>query len=287
MSDVSQPITIQVCVQRAQELEHSESARLDVELLLASVLERDRAYLYTWPEKVLTEAQVSAFEALLTARKDGRPVAHLLGEREFWGLPLAVDDSTLIPRPDTETLVEAVLALDLPDKAQVLDLGTGTGAIALALASEQPQWSVTAVDFSAAAVALAERNRQNLALTNVGIMVSNWFSQLQCRQFHLIVSNPPYIDENDPHLARGDVRFEPLSALVAENKGLADLQHIVETAREHLLPGGRLLLEHGYTQGEAVRGLLLEAGYQDIETLTDFGSNDRVTCGRYPGKPFS
>lgn len=280
------PVSIQGCLQRAQDLPHSESARLDVELLLASVLVCDRTYLYTWPEKRLTEAQLADFESLLAARQQGRPVAHLLGEREFWGLPLSVDDSTLIPRPDTETLVEAALSLSatLPKQAQVLDLGTGTGAIALALASEQPTWSVVAVDFSEAAVSLAERNRQVLTLNNVDIMVSDWFSQLQCRQFHLIVSNPPYIDENDPHLSQGDVRFEPLSALVASDHGFADIQHIVQSGREHLWPNGWLLLEHGYTQGESVRALLQQAGYEDIETLKDFGNNDRVTLGRYSGQ---
>lgn len=282
MTDVSQPMTIQQCLLRARELPDSDSARLDVELLLASVLERDRSYLYTWPEKILTEPQLSAFEALLMARQKGQPVAHLLGEREFWGLPLAVNDSTLIPRPDTETLVESVLDLGLPDNARVLDLGTGTGAIALALASEYPEWAVVAVDFSSAAVSLAERNRQTLALDNVEIFASDWFSQLTDRRFHLIVSNPPYIDEDDPHLSQGDVRFEPLSALVAKNQGLADLQHIIEAGRDHLLPGGWLFLEHGYTQGGAVRGLMEQAGYEGVETLRDFGDNDRVTRGRSP-----
>lgn len=282
MTDVSQPMTIQQCLQRARELPDSDSARLDVELLLASVLERDRSYLYTWPEKVLTAAQFSAFEALLNSRQEGKPVAHLLGEREFWGLPLAVNDSTLIPRPDTEILVESVLDLELPGNAKVLDLGTGTGAIALALASEHPEWAVVAVDFSSAAVALAERNRRALALANAEIFTSDWFSQLAGRRFHLIVSNPPYIDEDDPHLSQGDVRFEPLSALVAKNQGLADLQHIIETGRHHLLSGGWLFLEHGYTQGESVRSLMRQAGYENVETLRDFGNNDRVTRGRSP-----
>lgn len=275
-------ITVQACLQRSAELPGSDTPRLDLELLLAHVLVKDRTWLYTWPEKELTREQVAAFEALLDERKRGRPVAHLLGQREFWGLPLAVDDSTLIPRPDTETLVEAALALDLPEDARVLDLGTGTGAIALALANEQPRWQVTAVDFSPAAVALAERNRQTLGLANVQIRQSDWFAAVSARDFHLIVSNPPYIDAEDPNLAEGDVRFEPLSALVAGQQGLADIDHLIHAAREHLLPGGWLLLEHGYTQGEAVRALLQQAGYQAVSTHRDFGDNERISGGQRP-----
>lgn len=275
-------INVQTCLQRSAELPGSDSPRLDIELLLAHVLGKDRTWLYTWPEKVLTEIQAAAFEALLEERKRGRPVAHLLGQREFWGLPLAVDNSTLIPRPDTETLVEAALALDLPDAARVLDLGTGTGAIALALAGEQPRWRITAVDFSPAAVALAERNCKALELVNVEVRQSDWFAAVSERDFHLIVSNPPYIDAEDPHLAEGDVRFEPLSALVAAQQGLADIDHIIHRAREHLLPGGWLLLEHGYTQGEAVRTLLQRAGYQAVSTHRDFGDNERISGGQRP-----
>lgn len=272
-------MTVQACLHRAAELSGSDSPRLDLELLLAHVLERDRTWLYTWPEKTLTPAQQVAFDALLAARKLGRPVAHLLGQREFWGLALAVDDSTLIPRPDTETLVEAALALALPDTARVLDLGTGTGAIALALASEQPRWQVTAVDFSPAAVTLAERNRQTLGLPNVQVRQSDWFAQLELRDFDLIVSNPPYIDPLDPHLSQGDVRFEPLSALVAERQGLADIEHIIRVGQNYLQPGGWLLLEHGYDQGAAVRGLLEQAGYQWVRTGKDLGQNDRISGG--------
>lgn len=272
--------TVQTCLQRAAELTDSDSPRLDVELLLAQVLERDRTYLYTWPEKILTPAQQAAFETLLNERKQGRPVAHLLGQREFWGLPLAVDNSTLIPRPDTETLVEAALALSLAENARVLDLGTGTGAIALALATEQPGWQITAVDFSPAAVALAERNRKTLELHNVCIRQSDWFAQLEPGHFDLIVSNPPYIDADDPHLSQGDVRFEPLSALVAEQQGLADIAHIITAGCDYLRPGGWLLLEHGYTQGAAVRNLLQQAGYQAVTTHTDLGDNERISGGR-------
>lgn len=274
-------VTIQACMRRAQELIHSESARLDVELLLAHVFDRDRTFLYTWPEKCLTEDQQLQFEALLSERLKGKPVAHLLGRREFWGLMFEVDASTLIPRPDTETLVEAALALELPIEAQVMDLGTGTGAIGMALASEKPSWHILAVDQSLAAVSLAQRNQQNLNLPNVKVIQSDWFQGVDNTGYHLIVSNPPYIDASDPHLVEGDVRFEPLTALVAEDEGLADIRHILHQGQAYLLPAGWLLIEHGYRQGAAVYQLFSEFGYQNINTLQDFGYNDRVTLGQY------
>ncbi len=274
-------VTIQSCMRRAQELIHSESARLDVELLLAHVFNRDRTFLYTWPEKSLTEDQQLQFDALLSERLKGKPVAHLIGRREFWGLMFEVDTSTLIPRPDTETLVEAALQLELPIEAKVIDLGTGTGAIGMALASENPSWHVLAVDQSLAAVSLAKRNQQSLNLNNVTVSQSDWFQGIDNTGYHLIVSNPPYIDANDPHLVEGDVRFEPLTALVADDEGLADIRHILQQGRMFLLPQGWLLIEHGYRQGAAVHELFSQLDYQNINTLQDFGYNDRVTLGQY------
>lgn len=274
-------VTIQSCMRRAQELIHSESARLDVELLLAHVFNRDRTFLYTWPEKSLTEDQQLQFDALLSERLKGKPVAHLIGRREFWGLMFEVDASTLIPRPDTETLVEAALQLELPIEAKVIDLGTGTGAIGMALASEKPSWHVLAVDQSLAAVSLAKRNQQRLNLNNVTVSQSDWFQGIDNTGYHLIVSNPPYIDANDPHLVEGDVRFEPLTALVADDEGLADIRHILQQGRMFLLPQGWLLIEHGYRQGAAVHELFSQLDYQNINTLQDFGYNDRVTLGQY------
>ncbi len=274
-------VTIQSCMRRAQELIHSESARLDVELLLAHVFNRDRTFLYTWPEKSLTEDQQLQFDALLSERLKGKPVAHLIGRREFWGLMFEVDASTLIPRPDTETLVEAALQLELPIEAKVIDLGTGTGAIGMALASEKPSWHVLAVDQSLAAVSLAKRNQQSLNLNNVTVSQSDWFQGIDNTGYHLIVSNPPYIDANDPHLVEGDVRFEPLTALVADDEGLADIRHILQQGRMFLLPQGWLLIEHGYRQGAAVHELFSQLDYQNINTLQDFGYNDRVTLGQY------
>lgn len=260
-----------------------DTAALDAELLLASVLGKDRSYLRTWPEQTLTSEQANIFESYIAARKNGVPVAHLLGTQGFWALELEVNTHTLIPRPDTETLVEQALNLTLQDDAKVLDLGTGTGAIALALASEQPHWRLVAVDCVAEAVALARRNTERLALANVEILQSHWFEQVPDIGFDMIVSNPPYIDEQDPHLAEGDVRFEPSSALVAAHQGLADLAHIIEHAPAYLLPQGWLLLEHGYDQGAAVFELLEQAGYQEVKTVRDLAGNDRVSMGRRAG----
>lgn len=266
----------------ASELSNSESPRRDAEILLEHVTGKARTYLLAFGETLLTPEQEAQLAALLARRKTGEPVAHLTGEREFWSLPLYVSAATLIPRPDTECLVEQ--ALDrLPDgPCRILDLGTGTGAIALALASERPDCQVTAVDVMPDAVALAQRNLTRLGFSNVQINQSCWFSALAQHAFEMIVSNPPYIDEHDPHLSQGDVRFEPLTALVAANDGLADIEHIITTAREHLVPGGWLLLEHGWTQGAAVRALFSAAGYASVETCRDYGGNERLTLGKKP-----
>jgi release factor glutamine methyltransferase len=266
----------------ASELSTSESPRRDAEILLEHVTGKARTYLLAFGETLLTPEQEAQLAVLLARRKTGEPVAHLTGEREFWSLPLYVSAATLIPRPDTECLVEQALAR-LPDgPCRILDLGTGTGAIALALASERPDCQVTAVDVMPDAVALAQRNLARLGFSNVQINQSSWFSALAQHAFEMIVSNPPYIDEHDPHLSQGDVRFEPLTALVAANDGLADIEHIITTAREYLVPGGWLLLEHGWTQGAAVRALFSAAGYTSVETCRDYGGNERLTLGKKP-----
>jgi release factor glutamine methyltransferase len=263
------------------ELSESESPKRDAEILLEHVTGKSRTYLLAFGETLLTAEQEAQLAALLARRKTGEPVAHLVGEREFWSLPLYVSAATLIPRPDTECLVEQALAR-LPTAAcSILDLGTGTGAIALALATERPDCTVTAVDVMPDAVTLAQRNVERLGLGNVTVMQSSWFTALENRLFALIVSNPPYIDEHDPHLAQGDVRFEPLTALVAANEGLADLDHIVTASRQHLLPGGWLLVEHGWTQGNAVRALFTNAGYRAVATCRDYGGNERLTLGQW------
>lgn len=263
-----------------QQLADSESPAADSRALLCFVLQKNRTYLMTWPEQRLTEQQWQQLQQLVARRQQGHPVAHLTGEREFWSLPLAVNDSTLIPRPDTETLVEAALSLALPDDARVLDLGTGTGAIALALKSERPAWQITALDKQPAAVALAQHNAARLGLP-IQVLQSHWFDALpNAAGFDLIVSNPPYIDAHDPHLQQGDVRFEPHSALIAEQQGLADIAHIIEQGRCYLREHGWLLLEQGWQQAPAVVELLTEKGYKHINRWTDYGNVERVTGGQ-------
>lgn len=265
----------------AAELPDSPSPRLDAELLLAHVLGRPRSFLRTWPEHVPSAEQCAAFAELLARRRAGEPVAYLLGRQGFWSLDLEVSPDTLIPRPDTELLVETALQLAPATPLEVLDLGTGTGAIALALAAERPAWTVTGVDRVEAAVALAARNGERLGLRNARFEPSHWFSALGERRFGLIVSNPPYIAADDRHLSEGDVRFEPTSALVAGADGLDDIRHIIAEAPQHLLPGGWLLLEHGYDQAEAVRELLGTAGFSEVESRRDLGNHQRISLGRW------
>lgn len=263
-------------------LANSDSPLLDAQVLLAHVLGKETIYLMTWPERDITAEQKSEFEELVNKRINGVPVAHLTGTREFWSLPLKVNNSTLIPRPDTEILVEAALEI-CPENAHILDLGTGTGAIILALASELPKATCLGIDFSCEAVQLAAENARQLNICNVQFKQSNWFADVTGK-FDLIVSNPPYIDKNDHHLTQGDVRFEPLSALVAENEGLADIQLIAEQAGYFLKPGGALLIEHGFEQGASVREIFKNCRYAQIKTLKDYGGNERVTMGFY-GQP--
>ncbi len=256
-------------------------ARLDAEVLLADILGKPRSYLYAFGERPLTLPAQSVFERLITQRSAGVPVAHLVGYREFWSLRLAVNPHTLIPRPDTETLVEVALKRLAPmtgDTLRVLDLGTGTGAIALAIATERRDVHILATDFKAEAVELAEANRAQLAIHNVTVTRSDWFNGITGR-FHLIVSNPPYLEAADPHLNQGDLRYEPASALVAGADGLHSLHHIIAEAPRYLEPGGWLLLEHGWTQAAAVRAALDSAGFGAVETCQDLAGRDRVSGG--------
>ncbi len=269
--------------QAIERLRESESPRRDAEILLGHITGKTRTFIMAFDETVLTSAERAPLDTLLARRERGEPIAHLVGMREFWSLPLAVSPVTLIPRPDTECLVEQALARLPEEPCEILDLGTGTGAIALAIASERPDCRVTAVDFIADAVALAQQNAQTLGIDNVTILQSDWFSALAGRQFAMIVSNPPYIDEQDPHLSQGDVRFEPKTALVAADEGLADLAQIILEGRQALLSGGVMLLEHGWTQGDAVRQLFTDAGYLQAQTCKDYGNNDRLTLAIWPG----
>ncbi len=260
----------------------SDSPRLDAELLLLSRLGKPRSFLFTWPEHELAPALVTHLNGLLARREAGEPVAHLTGQREFWSLPLKVNATTLIPRPDTESLVEAALALGLPEDAEVVDLGTGTGAIALALKSEQPGWRITGVDRIADAAALARANSEALDLP-ITVHEGSWFEPLAGQRFDLVISNPPYIDPEDPHLDQGDVRFEPRSALTAEEHGLADIRYLARAAQSHLKPGGVLMVEHGWDQGAAVRSLFTEAGLERVTTGRDLGDRERFTLGFLAG----
>ncbi|CAH0129856.1 Release factor glutamine methyltransferase [Erwinia aphidicola] len=261
-------------------LSSSESPKRDAEILLAWVSGKSRAWLIAFDDAQLDDSQLAALESLLARRAAGEPVAYLIGEREFWSLPLSVSPDTLIPRPDSEVLVEQALSRLPADPCAILDLGTGTGAIALALASERADCQVTGVDRIAAAVALATHNGAKLNLPNARFLQSDWFSALNAQRFQLIVSNPPYIDAADHHLSQGDVRFEPASALVASDHGLADIKTIASTAANYLADNGWLLLEHGWQQGEAVRQILRENSFCQVETCQDYGGNDRVTLGQ-------
>lgn len=283
--------TIAHCLKKSAQLaDLSDSPRLDIEILLCHIFQKNRTYLFTWPEQELTAEQANTFNEFFARRLTGEPVAHIIGQREFWSLPFMVNNSTLIPRADTELLVEAVLGLcaddDSSQSRRLLDLGTGTGAIVLALAHEKKSWQCVGVDKELAAVELAEKNRVQLNLHNVKIQQSNWFSVLETEAsfnkalFDIIVSNPPYIDPSDEHLKEGDVRFEPLSALIADRNGLADLEFIIAHASQYLTENGWLLVEHGYDQGAAVRDLFEVNHFDQINTLRDFGGNERVTLGQ-------
>lgn len=276
------PLSCENLLRQAAEQIGGDSPRLDAELLLNHVTGLSRTSFRAWPEREVTAEQAAEFNSLVFERADGKPVAYLLGHQEFWSLPLLVSPSTLIPRPDTECLVEAALSLPLPAAARVLDLGTGTGAIALALASEQRDWQVIACDCVDEAVTLARSNARELGLS-IEVLQSFWFSGLAPGKFNLIVSNPPYIANTDHHLREGDVRFEPSSALVSGVDGLDDIRQIVEQAPDWLELGGWLLMEHGFDQACGVRSLLERRGFVAVESRKDYGDRDRMTLGRWAG----
>ncbi|MEE4175307.1 MAG: peptide chain release factor N(5)-glutamine methyltransferase [Xanthomonadales bacterium] len=259
------------------------SPRLEGELLLAHCLDVDRAYLYAHADDLADPTAVACFDKLVQRRADGEPVAYLTGEQEFWSLPLRVTPSVLIPRPETELLVELALArLPGDQDIRVADIGTGSGAIALAIASERPRAEVHAVDVSADALAVARENARRLALGNVIFHPGSWCTPL-AGDFDLVVSNPPYVRADDPHLGTGDLRFEPRAALTPGEDEYLAFRAIADGAAARLLPGGGLLFEHGFRQGEAVRSLLEEQGWKDVETFRDLAGLERVTAGRKPG----
>ncbi|HET8731777.1 MAG TPA: peptide chain release factor N(5)-glutamine methyltransferase [Moraxellaceae bacterium] len=263
-------------------LASSPSPRADADMLMQHVLGKDRTWIRLHEDDVLTATDRSQFETALARRECGEPVAYITGSRGFWTLDLAVDAATLVPRADTEILVEWATELLSPtSQVRVLDLGTGSGAIALAIAHERPGAIVTAVDASPAALDVARQNGARLDLS-VEFLVSDWFAALNGRRFDLVVANPPYIAEDDPHLGEGDLRFEPATALVAAEQGLRDLRCIISAAPMHLARGGWLLLEHGHDQGAAVRDLLNARGFMTVATRRDFGGNERISGGQWP-----
>ncbi len=261
-------------------LAQSDTAALDARLLLCYVTGQSQTWLLTWPDRTLTEEQQNQLQQVVERRRQGEPIAHITGVRDFWTLRLHVNKATLIPRPETELLVEKTLQLSLPDNARVLDLGTGTGAIALALASENPLWRVLAVDRIPAAVELAEKNARANGVNNVEVMQSHWFDDIAIQGFDVIVSNPPYVELTSPWLRQGDVRFEPDSALTAGEDGLDDIRQICQQAPGYLQPGGWLLIEHGYQQGQAVATIFASTGFTNIATYKDLAGQDRITIGQ-------
>ncbi|MBT8134403.1 MAG: peptide chain release factor N(5)-glutamine methyltransferase [Gammaproteobacteria bacterium] len=259
----------------------SPSAMLDSQVLLTHVLQCNSAHLVAWPEKTLSETQLADYLELLERRQQGVPVAHLTGSREFWSLNFSVDNSTLIPRPETEILVEFILEkFDEVDRLKLLDMGTGTGAIAISIAKQRPDWEVIASDISEQALALATKNSSDNQTANVSFVQSNWFEAIDHDDFNIIVSNPPYIAKDDPHLSQGDVRFEPQSALNSGETGMDDIEHICSQANNHLLKNGWLIIEHGYNQKQQVSECFTRNGFKKIIQRQDLSGHYRMTAGK-------
>lgn len=260
----------------------SASARLDAELLLEHVTGLSRTDFRASPERELPAAAGWSFQQLIRRRLQGEPVAYIRGQQEFWSLLLEVTPAVLIPRPETELVVERVLALLKPDATELADLGTGSGAIALAVASERPSLQVTAVDVSGEALAIARRNAARLQIQNVSFERGSWFAPLAGRRFDVIAANPPYVARGDQDLAQDVSRFEPEVALIGGVTGLEAIEQIVAQAGQHLQPGGWLILEHGWTQAVAVRERLVRAGFANVRSHADLAGHERVTEGSLP-----
>lgn len=267
----------------AHDVPASDETRREAEILLGHVLQKPRAWLYAHRDDAIIERDAEMFREMLKKRAEGMPVAYLVGHREFWSMDLVVNPAVLIPRPDTELLVErALLHIPQGEKVDIVDLGTGSGAIALALARERPHARVLATDTGEAALAVARNNAQRLEIRNVEFVRSDWFDGLGGRAFDVMVSNPPYIASGDAHLSHGDLRFEPSSALVSGADGLDAIRTIVRHAPPHLKADGRVLIEHGFEQGEAVRAILAQRGFVDISTMRDDEERERVTAAAKP-----
>jgi release factor glutamine methyltransferase len=262
----------------------SDSPRLEAELLLCQILGRDRGFLYSHPEGLLGDAQIDEYRRLLDRRRCGEPLAYITGTKEFWSLPFKVTKDVLIPRPDTELVVELALECFSAEQAiSAADLGTGCGAIGCAIAHDRPLWRVIATDRSEPALRIARYNVEALELGNIDLNCCRWFAPLQARQFEMIVSNPPYVRENDPHLDQPELRHEPRNALVSQDDGLADIRQIVTDAPYSLSDDGMLILEHGYDQGARVRQLLRDRGFKDVRSHFDLAAIERASVGRWKG----
>jgi len=258
----------------------ADEASVDVRLLLQQVLNVNHAWLISHPDDALSADKINVFNTLLDRRLAGEPMAYILGQREFYGLNLKTTSATLIPRPDTEVLVESALAKIPTDiSTNILDLGTGSGAIALAIASQRPLANITAVDFSEEALQVAQENAASLNLNHVAFIQGSWFAGLANCKFDLIVSNPPYIAKDDVHLQRGDLRFEPITALASGKDGLDDIRMIVANAPQHLNQNGWLMLEHGYDQADVVSRMLVDRGFTQVSHALDLAGIQRVTMG--------
>jgi release factor glutamine methyltransferase len=267
----------------ANTLVDSDSRELDSEVLLAHVLNKPRSFFRAWPEKTLSENELNTFHQVIKLRQAGAPTAYITGNREFWSREFTVSPDVLIPRPDTELLIEITQQKFTREQSfRILDLGTGSGAIAITLALEFRNAVVTAIDSREKTLGIAQKNAQNLGATDVKFFVSDWFSQVAEPAFDLIISNPPYICSTDPHLCEGDVRFEPTTALISEHGGLHDIQHIISTSCKYLKPNGVLLFEHGYKQGKQVKNLLESSRFELIEQFNDIQGHLRATLGIKP-----
>ncbi|MDF7671524.1 peptide chain release factor N(5)-glutamine methyltransferase [Orbaceae bacterium ESL0721] len=262
-------------------LVNSDSPKRDAEILLCFVTQKTRTFLMAFCETALSIEELSNLDICLKRRMNGEPIAYITGEKEFWSLKFNVSNATLIPRPDTEKLVELGLEYLPKVPCEVLDLGTGTGAIAIAMATERPDCLFTAVEKNRDALILAQTNANQIGVNNVYFLHGDWYKPIKSRKFSMIISNPPYIEPTDIHLSQGDVRYEPRTALVAEDDGLADIKLIIRGATKHLHQYGWLLIEHGWTQAADVQTIFKQQGFQLVETFTDYSGNERVTLGRW------
>lgn len=270
-----------ILLQATQLLSQSNSPKLDAELLLAAVLKTTRTYFISHPEREITPTEFSEFTALLKQRQEGKPIAYLIGHKEFWSLDLVVTPDTLIPRPETELLVEQVLKKITGKKKYIADLGTGSGAIALALAKEHPDWIIHATDISPDALDIAKLNAERLHISNVTFFQGDWCNALPEQTYDVIVSNPPYVAEEELPLMSPGVAFEPQAALFSKDQGLADLRKIINSAHSYLKPKGLLFLEHGFQQACAIQSIFTQMGYTEVTVYKDLAGLDRITTARW------